>query len=56
MVFMIMIFLNSMVVLIGFEFNLSINTLKNLAEEAPRGPKRIDPVNKNKIKLSFKKS
>ena len=33
MVFMIMIFLNSMAVLIGFEFNLSINTLKTMAEE-----------------------
>jgi membrane protein len=33
MVFMIMIFLNSLVVLIGFEFNLSINTLKSVAEE-----------------------
>jgi membrane protein len=33
MVFMIMIFLNSLVVLIGFEFNLSINTLKTSAEK-----------------------
>jgi membrane protein len=33
MVLMIMIFLNSLVVLIGFEFNLSINTLKSIAEE-----------------------
>jgi membrane protein len=33
MVLMIMIFLNSLVVLIGFEFNLSINTLKTIAEE-----------------------
>ena len=33
MVLMIMIFLNSLVVLIGFEFNLSINTLKSMAEE-----------------------
>ena len=33
MVFMIMIFLNSLVVLIGFEFNLSINTLKSMAEQ-----------------------
>jgi len=33
MVFMIMIFLNSLVVLIGFEFNLSINTLKTMQEE-----------------------
>lgn len=33
MVIMIMIFLNSMVILIGFEFNLSINTLKTIAEE-----------------------
>ena len=35
MVFMIMIFLNSMVVLIGFEFNLSINILKTFEEEKP---------------------
>jgi membrane protein len=33
MVVMIMIFLNSMVVLIGFEINLSINTLKTMAEK-----------------------
>jgi hypothetical protein len=30
---MIMIFLNSMVVLIGFEVNLSINTLKTMMEK-----------------------
>lgn len=33
MVIMIMIFLNSLVVLIGFEFNLSINSLKNISEQ-----------------------
>lgn len=33
MIIMIMIFLNSLVVLIGFEMNLSINSLKTLAEE-----------------------
>jgi membrane protein len=33
MVIMIMIFLNSLVILIGFELNLSINTLKTHAEE-----------------------
>ncbi|KAA9038507.1 YihY/virulence factor BrkB family protein [Ginsengibacter hankyongi] len=33
MVVMIMIFLNSLVVLIGFEFNLSINTLKSISEQ-----------------------
>lgn len=33
MVVMIMIFLNSMVVMVGFEINLSINTLKTIAEE-----------------------
>lgn len=33
MVIMIMIFLNSLVILIGFEVNLSINTLKTHAEE-----------------------
>jgi membrane protein len=32
MVVMIMIFLNSLVVLIGFEFNLSINSLKTISE------------------------
>jgi membrane protein len=35
MVIMIMIFLNSLVVLIGFEVNLCINTLKTTSEEAP---------------------
>ena len=33
MILMIMIFLNSLVVLIGFEFNLSINSLKSISEE-----------------------
>lgn len=33
MVIMVMIFLNSLVVLIGFEFNLSIHTLKSIEEE-----------------------
>ena len=33
MVLMVMIFLNSLVVLIGFEFNLSINSLKSISEE-----------------------
>jgi membrane protein len=33
MVLMIMIFLNSLVVLIGFEFNVSINSLKTISEE-----------------------
>src|SRR5690242_14632177 len=33
MVIMIMIFLNSLVILLGFELNLSINTLKTRAEE-----------------------
>jgi len=33
MVVMIMIFLNSLVVLIGFEFNLSIHSLKSIQEE-----------------------
>lgn len=33
MVIMIMIFLNSMVVMVGFEINLSINTLKTIAEK-----------------------
>jgi membrane protein len=32
MVIMIMIFLNSLVILIGFEINLSINTLKTISE------------------------
>ncbi len=34
MVLMIMIFINSLAVLIGFEFNLSINTLKSIEEKA----------------------
>ncbi|MEP6583542.1 MAG: YihY/virulence factor BrkB family protein [Ginsengibacter sp.] len=33
MVLMIMIFLNSLAVLIGFEFNLTINTLKNVEDK-----------------------
>lgn len=33
MVLMIMIFINSLAVLIGFEFNLSINTLKTIEED-----------------------
>ena len=33
MVIIVMIWINSLVVLIGFEFNLSINSLKTLAEE-----------------------
>jgi membrane protein len=37
MVIMIMIFLNSLVILLGFELNLSINTLKTKAEEAEEG-------------------
>ncbi len=37
MVIMIMIFLNSLVVLIGFEFNVSINSLKSLAEDMKTG-------------------
>ena len=36
MVIMIMIFLNSMVVLIGFEINLCINTLKTTSEKAQK--------------------
>ena len=47
MVIMIMIFLNSMVVLIGFEFNLNINTLKTIAEEK----QRKKSVNKNEDKV-----
>ena len=41
MVIMIMIFLNSLVVLIGFEFNLSINSLKTISEE--REKKELAP-------------
>lgn len=37
MVIMIMIFLNSMAVMVGFELNLSINTLKTIAEEKEKG-------------------
>ncbi|HVZ95565.1 MAG TPA: YihY/virulence factor BrkB family protein [Chitinophagaceae bacterium] len=36
MIIMIMIFLNSLVILIGFEFNLSINSLKTMSEEGKR--------------------
>jgi uncharacterized BrkB/YihY/UPF0761 family membrane protein len=36
-VIMIMIFLNSMVVMVGFEINLSINTLKTIAENRAAG-------------------
>ena len=39
MVLMIMIFINSLVVLIGFEVNLSINSLKTIAEEKERSAK-----------------
>ncbi len=39
MVIMVMIFLNSLVVLIGFEFNLSINSLKTLSEEKEKKEK-----------------
>ena len=38
MVIMVMIFLNSLVVLIGFEFNLSIHTLKKNEEEGLEKP------------------
>jgi membrane protein len=41
MVIMIMIFLNSLVVLIGFEFNLSIHTLKTMAEEKNKANLKI---------------
>jgi membrane protein len=37
MIIMIMIFLNSLVVLIGFEFNLSIHTLKTISEQKRSG-------------------
>jgi membrane protein len=40
MVIMVMIWLNSLVVLIGFEFNLSINSLKSFAEEKALATKR----------------
>ncbi|HWH63678.1 MAG TPA: YihY/virulence factor BrkB family protein [Ginsengibacter sp.] len=39
MIIMVMIFLNSLVVLIGFEFNLSINSLKTLSEEKEKKEK-----------------
>jgi membrane protein len=41
MVIMIMIFLNSLVVLIGFELNLSIHTLKTMAEEKNKANLKI---------------
>ena len=37
MVFMILIFINSLVVLIGFDFNVSIKTLKALSEQKTAG-------------------
>ena len=40
MVLMIMIFINSLAVLIGFEFNLSINTLKSMEEQSQRANKK----------------
>jgi membrane protein len=40
MVIMVMIFLNSLVVLIGFEFNLSIHTLKSIEEEGLENPEK----------------
>lgn len=43
MVIMVMVFLNSLVILIGFEFNLSIHTLKSIEEE---GLKKDDIVKK----------
>ena len=49
MVIMIMIFLNSLVVLIGFEFNLSIHTLKKEEEES------VEELEKEKKRLVFKK-
>ena len=39
MIIMVMIFLNSLVVLIGFEFNLSINSLKTILEEKEKKEK-----------------
>jgi membrane protein len=39
MIVMIMIFINSLVVLIGFEFNLSINSLKTISEEKSVTPR-----------------
>ncbi len=40
MVLMIMIFINSLAVLIGFEFNLSINTLKSIEEGETKNEKK----------------
>ena len=40
MVIMIMIFLNSLAVLIGFEFNLGIHTLKSMSEEEKENERR----------------
>ena len=49
MVIMVMIFLNSLVVLIGFEFNLSIHTLKKIEEEG------LQTQEIRKKRLTFKK-
>ena len=48
MVIMIMIFINSLAVLIGFEFNLSINTLKTI-EENSQGKKELKQIQGKKV-------
>jgi membrane protein len=58
MVIMVMIFLNSLVVLIGFEFNLSIHTLKSkeeqkTTEEETKKSRKF--LNKEKLTRRFKK-
>ena len=52
MVIMIMVFLNSLVVLIGFEFNLSIHTLASKQEElSPKKPSGFIPKLGAKFKI-----
>ncbi len=48
MVIMIMIFINSLAVLIGFEFNLSINTLKTV-EESGQSKKELEARAEKKV-------
>ncbi len=49
MVIMIMIFINSLAVLIGFEFNLSINTLKTIEESDGENKHELKEKSQNKI-------
>ena len=59
MVIMVMIFLNSLVVLIGFEFNLSIHTLKSKEEQKSteeESTKNRKFISRETLRRRFKKS